>query len=844
MSDQPTTRNWVRGTLAEFAADETDEERAVGELDLAPFQTRAARRGTAIARRYGGVIVADAVGLGKTRVSLAIVEALRRERRLGTGGRRPVQVCVPARLREQWRRKLQKAGIEGFRMCSHTEMSRTDVSATADDQPDPAVVLVDEAHRFRNPSANRSEELARLAARAPVVMATATPVCNSIWDLYHLLAMFVAEHDVRPVVGFELRDAFEWAEAGDFDLTELVERLVIRRTVPPSDGAFGRRPSVDLEMLRYEPGDAEAWVWANLEGRLRDLNFAACSDQWPRELFVEYALRRWESGAQALLETLEKLVAYHRRWLEARRHGRRLDRADFRELFGGPSRDRQEVFPWLFPAGDTEHDEPADLESVRDDLERLETLADRVRRVDGDDLGPLSAIVELAASTDDKLLVFTRYRQAASGIESAVREALGTRARVGLATGDRARATGLGRCSLDELLRRFAPRSYGDETLPDHQQIRVLVATDCLSEGVNLQDCGRVVLADLPYSALVVEQRVGRFVRPGGPHETVRVYLPRPADWNDTLGLRSRLRRKFEHADMSGAAFTAAGPVLEPDDAEPAATADPDPLDAGRPAAAEPTAAVAAEPDARSLQVGPDLSRAQPSRQSRPVGAKRMALPTDADEPLASLTKLDALASRLDAYEADRSSGGWEASAPIDRPALWLYVERRCASRCSPRWLLVDHHGAVAHRRAALVDSLVALADADLEMTRAELPDPLLEVGRRWVRHRREQMEAVALAPVPLQMDAPQHRLWRAICRWREDGELARPEGDIEQMRQKLLRPFPRGTRRRLDELLEADLPPARTYREVRRIVARFDDDGEAPVFEIVTGVCLRPRGP
>jgi hypothetical protein len=840
MSHQPTTRNWVRGTLAEFAADETDEKRAVGELDLAPFQTRAARRGTAIARRYGGVIVADAVGLGKTRVSLAIVEALRRERRLGTGGH-PVQVCVPARLREQWRRKLQKAGIEGFRMCSHTEMSRTDVAAT-DDRADPAVVLVDEAHRFRNPSANRSEELARLAARAPVVMATATPVCNSIWDLYHLLAMFVAEHDVRPVVGFELRDAFERAEAGDFDLTELVERLVIRRTVPPSDGAFGRRPSVDLEMLRYEPGDAEAWVWANLEGRLRDLTFAACSDQWPRELFVEYALRRWESGPQALLETLEKLVAYHRRWLEARRHGRRLDRADFRELFGGPSRDRQEVFPWLFPAGDTEDDQPADVEPVRDDLERLETLADRVRRVDGDDLGPLSAIVDLAASTDDKLLIFTRYRHAASGIESALREALGNRARVGLATGDRARATGLGRCSLDELLRRFAPRSYGDEPLPDHQQIRVLVATDCLSEGVNLQDCGRVVLADLPYSALVVEQRVGRFVRPGGPHETVRVYLPRPADWNDTLGLRSRLRRKFEHADMSGAGFTAAGPVLEPGDAdEPAAPADPDTLDADRPAA-ESTAAVAAEPDTRSLQVGPGRSRTRTSR--RPVGAKRMALPTDADEPLASLTKLDALASRLDAAGADTLSDGWEARAPIDQPALWLYVERRRATRCSPRWLLVDHDGSVAHRRAALVDSLVALADADLELTRAELPEPLLEAGRRWVRHRREQMEAVALAPVPLEMDAPQHRLWRSICQWREEGELARPDGDIEQMRRQLLRPFPRGTRRHLGELLGADLPPARTYREVRRIIDRFDDDREAPGFDIVTGVCLQPRGP
>ncbi|MFB6372996.1 MAG: SNF2-related protein, partial [Bradymonadaceae bacterium] len=219
--------------MSGFLDEETDRERSVGELDLAPFQARAARRGTDIARRYGGVIVADAVGLGKTRVALAIVETLRRDRRLQSADQRPVWVCVPARLRDQWRRKMTQAGFERFELLSHTQMSREDL-----DGPDgePGVLLVDEAHRFRNPSTNRHRALADWTAEVPVVMATATPVCNSIWDLYHLFSLFVAEHDCRPVVGLDLEDAFERAEEGAFDLTALIERLVIRRTTPPTDG--------------------------------------------------------------------------------------------------------------------------------------------------------------------------------------------------------------------------------------------------------------------------------------------------------------------------------------------------------------------------------------------------------------------------------------------------------------------------------------------------------------------------------------------------------------------------------------------------------------------------------
>ena len=59
---------------------------------------------------------------------------------------------------------------------------------------DYAMVVVDEAHNLRNPSTQRANALRRLLAGSPpkkLVLLTATPVNNSLWDLYHLLGYFL-----------------------------------------------------------------------------------------------------------------------------------------------------------------------------------------------------------------------------------------------------------------------------------------------------------------------------------------------------------------------------------------------------------------------------------------------------------------------------------------------------------------------------------------------------------------------------------------------------------------------------------------------------------------------------
>ncbi len=780
--DVANIRQWFRRCLAADAGSSGDDgqDTCVGELELAGFQRRAVARGLDIARTFGGVLLADAVGLGKTRVSLGIARALARDARLRSGAPVTVVVYVPARLRRQWEEALARAQVREFEVVTHTALSRGSPEALAPAAALQQVVVVDEAHRFRNPRAKRSRALAQLAARAPVVLASATPVCNSQWDLYHLLSLFLAEHDLRGAIGHNLREAFDMAERGDFDLTELVEQVAIRRTRPPSQAGFGRRPNVSLRVLEYAALGAERWLWQHLERELRAMSMELFRHDWPRGLLVEYVLKRWESGADALAATLGEMVAFHQRWLEADGHGRTLSRDSFRQLFGGELGRRQEVFPFLFdgPGG-----APAfRRELVRADLEVLDGLARRANEVaDGAD-GKRQAILDMVAQCRQKVLIFTGYQHAARGLYDALVRRLGPEAKVGLVTGDTARATGLGRARADEIIRRFAPHSNGVRALEPHQQIDVLVSTDCLAEGVNLQDCARVVLADLPYSPLAVEQRIGRLVRPGGPHERVTVYLPRPESWSDSLGLRRRLDHKLDQAAKSGTGFVAAGKV-------------------------------------GTAHVGP----------REVVGG-----------PLAALTRLDALAATLEAADAPAIEPGfWRARARHGPARLWARVavhERR-----GRRWMwCVVRDGQPAEMRLhALLDALVRDADLSAPVERAQPDADLLEAAEAAVRRRENLLRAARLAPFPLRLDSPQRRVWSTLSGYVDRGELEVDEEALDRLRHNLLRSFPRGSERRLGQLCDADLRPVRLWAQVCAIVDAVPAWSPRVHLEIVAGLYL-----
>src|SRR5947199_2941623 len=142
---------------------------------LASHQVAAAQRLIAILQRYGGALLADAVGLGKSYVALAVALALGE----------PFALVVPAVLVPQWRALLAQRGVAAP-VITHEGMSVRTVRQSV--SPSVRLFIVDEAHRFRNPDTNRYRALAKLVVGARVLLVTAPPHHNLITTMWQQLA--------------------------------------------------------------------------------------------------------------------------------------------------------------------------------------------------------------------------------------------------------------------------------------------------------------------------------------------------------------------------------------------------------------------------------------------------------------------------------------------------------------------------------------------------------------------------------------------------------------------------------------------------------------------------------
>ena len=105
-----------------------------------------------------------------------------------------------------------------------------------------------------------------------------------------------------------------------------------------------------------------------------------------------------------------------------------------------------------------------------------------------------------------------------------------------------------------EMVERFSPVSNGKTNLSPDDEIRVLIATDVLSEGQNLQDAHVIVNYDLPWAIIRLIQRAGRVDRIGQKEDKIFCYSFFPADGVESIiRLRSRLNERInENANIVG----------------------------------------------------------------------------------------------------------------------------------------------------------------------------------------------------------------------------------------------------------------------------------------------------
>ena len=115
--------------------------------------------------------------------------------------------------------------------------------------------------------------------------------------------------------------------------------------------------------------------------------------------------------------------------------------------------------------------------------------------------------------------------------------------------------TSLGRADFEDILTNFSPRSKDRDTqsdMPQQEEIDLLIATDCISEGQNLQDANFLINYDIHWNPVRIIQRFGRIDRIGSRHHAVRLvnFWPTP-DLDAYLKVKQRVEARMALVDLT-----------------------------------------------------------------------------------------------------------------------------------------------------------------------------------------------------------------------------------------------------------------------------------------------------
>ena len=587
-------------------------------VDLSEFQEDAVKKARKILARYDGVMIADSVGLGKTWIGKKLLEDYAYHRRY-----KAVVIC-PAALQKMWREELVEARIPALIVTQEIlGREHADIHEIADAD----VLLVDESHNFRNHTTQRYENLERVLAanqsqgctsneRKKLILLTATPINNSVFDLYNQINLFTGgDRSYFAAVGIgDLQRYFVGArrinrqQDSSIALFNLLEEVVIRRTRPFIKKAYPnatikgkpiRWPERKLKTIRYHLENTYSGIYRQIVECIEGLRLAPYRletykkkgverDQFEegREealvgIFKSRYLKRFESSIEAFRISVRRALEFLETFESYILDGKVLDSTSFQKALHFLAREDEEDDATTTP--NSRSDEIDANSEARQFIEGLPTLnaaqydlkrLHKDLRKDVDALREIWQSIRLITPANDakltrlkehlagdlkgqKVLIFTYYKDTARYLYQQLcsndPEAAQWRTEAdnphiqrmdsGIPTRERAK-----------LVMQFAPRANKRDDIADSdQEIDILISTDVLSEGQNLQDCGVLINYDLHWNPTRMIQRAGRIDRIGTDFETLWVMNMFPDDGLEKLlGLVESLSQKITTIDRSG----------------------------------------------------------------------------------------------------------------------------------------------------------------------------------------------------------------------------------------------------------------------------------------------------
>ncbi|SOE81309.1 SNF2 family N-terminal domain-containing protein [Caballeronia arationis] len=593
--------------------------------------------------RFGGCIIADSVGLGKTFEALAIIKyhELRNDR---------VLVLAPKRLRDNWtlykandKRNALAADRFNYDVLNHTDLSRDggtsgDIDLSNVNWGNYDLVVIDESHNFRNKSAHKGKEsrydrlmrkIIRDGVRTRVLMLSATPVNNRLADLRNQIA-FATEGDdtALSALGIASIEATtrkaqtqfnRWLSLDElektpgklvemlgFDYFSLLDHLTIARSRKHVEKYYGttetgrfpdRLPPINIKADVDLAGGFPAIRDINQE--IRRLNLASYAPlryvlphkqaaydekystqirggesffrQADREESLIHLLRvnilkRMESAVPAFTLTVQRqLKDVEATLAQIEAHVDGIEETDIADV------DIDDPAFEALLVGRKVKVLLSDVDLIRwkqdliEDRNRLATLLSAAQQVNAArdaKLAKLRAMIEEKCRDpinegNRKIIVFTAFSDTAEYLYAQLspwaKQDLGIHS--ALVTGSAGIQTTLPglRKNMSSVLSAFSPRSKERPAeLAEEGELNLLIATDCISEGQNLQDCDWLVNYDIHWNPVRIIQRFGRIDRIGSPNQRIQLanFWPN-MELEEYINLEQRVSGRMMLLDVS-----------------------------------------------------------------------------------------------------------------------------------------------------------------------------------------------------------------------------------------------------------------------------------------------------
>ncbi len=573
-----------------------EEEKAEGlpesKVELTEFQDDAVRRVFSRLQKYRCILVADSVGLGKTWIAKKVIEEF------GFYRRKRFLVICPAQLRGMWSQETKNL-ILTESILSQEELASQDFLKKAKetiggDLRDIDLLVVDESHNFRNPLSNRWENLFTLikdhiskgGKRPYVLFLTATPINNTIWDLYWQIMLLVTM-DRLAFVKENISDLFQFfkeVEKKDNPtlLNDLLNEISIRRTRDyikrnyPNATINGKKvifPERRLENMSYKLGSTYKGMYRTIARALteeltmayyRILEYKKAEKLSVEEqlalgrmialegIFRTIMLKRLESSVEAFRKSVTKHLDFLHQLKEHLRQGKLLTKEAFNRYLMSVDEELEEYVETLADFNVDEYYIEKLFADIDKDASVLTGILAQVNTIRPEDDAKLLEFKKRLRELVSKgqVIVFTYY---ADTLEYIHGQSENSKEFAGLRI---------------EKISGATPPSKRDNIVNEFlaKKIDILISTDVLSEGMNLQSAQFVINYDLHWNPTRMIQRAGRIDRIGSPFKEIFVYNVFPEDeLEELLRLVQILQNKIIDIDESvGLDQTILGETIHP----------------------------------------------------------------------------------------------------------------------------------------------------------------------------------------------------------------------------------------------------------------------------------------